>query len=191
MDLLVRGRSLEAGLDWRGEAASASLTVYRNQVRGLIGYESDATLCPPDPAYAYGCARNIARATLQGASLNGQQQIGALGLKARLEFVDAKDDGTGQRLNRRAAHQSSWSIDWTQGRWTWAAHVLHLGARPDGGSMLAAETTMDLSAQWKLNHHWTLQAKVLNATDRDLQPARDYQGLGRQAWLVLRHVGSF
>jgi len=186
-----RGRSLEAGLDWRGEAASASLTVYRNRVSGLIGYEADVALCPADPAYAYGCARNIARATLQGASLSGQRQIGALGLKARLEFVDAKDDATGQRLSRRAAHQSSWSADWTRGRWTWGAHVLHLGARPDGGGMLAAETTADLSAQWKLNRHWALQAKVLNVTDRDVQPARDYQGLGRQAWLVLRHAGNF
>jgi vitamin B12 transporter len=186
-----RGRSLEAGLDWRGEAASASLTVYRNRVSGLIGYEADAALCPADPAYAYGCARNIARATLQGASLSGQRQIGALGLKARLEFVDAKDDATGQRLSRRAAHQSSWSADWTQSGWTWGAHVVHLGARPDGGGMLAAETTADLSAQWKLNRHWALQAKVLNVTDRDVQPARDYQGLGRQAWLVLRHAGNF
>lgn len=186
-----RGRSLEAGLDWRGAAASASLTVYRNRVKGLIGYEPDATLCPADPAYAYGCARNISRATLQGASLSGQRQMGALGLKARLEFVDAKDDASGQRLNRRAAHQSAWSMDWTQGAWAWGAHLLHLGARPDGGATLAAETTVDLSAQWRVNSHWSLQAKVLNVTDRDLQPARDYQGLGRQAWLVLRHAGHF
>jgi vitamin B12 transporter len=36
-----------------------------------------------------------------------------------------------------------------------------------------------------------VQSKLLNATDRDLQPARDYQGLGRQFWLVLRHAGTF
>ena len=186
-----RGRSVEAGLDWRGGASSAALTVYRNRVSDLIGYEANAALCPADPAYAYGCARNIARATLQGASLAAQHQLGALGLKARLEFVDAKDDSTGQRLNRRATHQSHGSAEWRQGNWTWGAHLLHLGARPDGGVMLAAETTLDLSAQWQLNRHWTLQTKLLNATDRDLQPVRDYQGLGRQAWLVLRHAGSF
>ena len=186
-----RGRSVEAGLDWRGGASSAALTVYRNRVSDLIGYEANAALCPADPAYAYGCARNIARATLQGASLAAQHQIGALGLKARLELLDAKDDSTGQRLNRRATHQSHGSAEWRQGNWTWGAHLLHLGARPDGGVMLAAETTLDLSAQWRLNRHWTLQTKLLNATDRDLQPVRDYQGLGRQAWLVLRHAGSF
>lgn len=186
-----RGRSVEGGLDWRSASASVSVTVYRNQVRDLIGYEADAAGCPADPAYAYGCARNISRATLQGASLSAQQQLGRLGLKAHMEFVDAKDDATGQRLNRRAAHQSSGSADWRQGDWTWAAHLLHLGARPDGGSMLAAETTLDLSALWRINRHWQLQAKAVNVTDRALEPVRDYQGLGRQFWLVLRHAGSF
>jgi len=37
---------------------------------------------------------------------------------------------------------------------------------------------------------WTVQGKLLNATDIDVQPVRDYQGLGRQAWLVLRYEGS-
>jgi vitamin B12 transporter len=194
-----RGRSVEGGLEWRAAyssassstASSASITVYRNEVRDLIGYEADAALCPADPAYAYGCARNISRATLQGASLSGATAWGPLGLKAQLEFVDAQDDSTGQRLNRRAAHQSHWSADWRQGNWTWGAHLLHLGARPDGGATLAAETTLDLSARWRFSPHWQLQAKVVNATDRALEPVRDYQGLGRQFWLVLRHAGSF
>lgn len=185
-----RGRSLEAGLDWRGGATSAGLTVYRNRVSDMIGYEADAALCPKDPSYAYGCARNIARATLQGASLNAEHQMGPWGFKARLEFVDAKDDASGQRLNRRAAHQSAWSMNWKQGPWSWGAQALHLGARPDGGVMLAAETTLDLTAQWTLNRHWALQLKALNVTDRDLQPARDYQAPGRQMWLVLRHAGA-
>ena len=33
---------------------------------------------------------------------------------------------------------------------------------------------------------WRLEAKVLNAADRRVEPARDYQGLGRQAWVGLR-----
>lgn len=186
-----RGRSVEGGLDWRGATSSASLTVYRNRVRDLIGYESDAALCPADPAYSYGCARNLSRATLQGASVMAATAWGSVGLKANLEFVDAKDDTTGQRLNRRAAHQSTGSADWRLGDWTWAAQLLRLGARPDGGARLAAETTMDLSALWRLNRHWQLQAKVVNATNQDLQPARDYQAPGRQFWLSLRHAGAF
>ena len=33
---------------------------------------------------------------------------------------------------------------------------------------------------------WKLEAKLLNALDRDIEPVRDYQGLGRQFWLGVR-----
>ena len=65
--------------------------------------------------------------------------------------------------------------------------MLRLGARPEGGQTLAAETTLDLRAAWRFSPGWQLQAKLANAGDEDLQPARDYQGLGRHALLALRY----
>ena len=64
--------------------------------------------------------------------------------------------------------------------------MAHLGDRPDGAAELAAETTLDLAATWRLAPGWQLTARLDNATDEARVPARDYQGLGRQAWLVLR-----
>jgi vitamin B12 transporter len=61
-----------------------------------------------------------------------------------------------------------------------------VGARPDGGKVLSAENTLNLSAIWQVAAAWQLQAKLLNASDTRLEPVRDYQGLGRQAWLVLK-----
>ncbi len=55
---------------------------------------------------------------------------------------------------------------------------------------LARVTTLDLNAAWRLAPAWQLEAKLLNATDRDLQPVRDYQGLGRQAWIGIRYDGA-
>ncbi len=185
-----RGRSVEAGLAWRGDDADAQLTVYRNRVRDLIGYQSDRAFCPPDPGYDFGCAGNIARATLQGASVGGSQKFGALSLRGQIDLVDAKDDVTQQRLPRRAAHQESLSADWDGGGWNAGASVLRLGGRVDGGKALAPETTLDLKGAWRFAKGWALEARLLNATDRDLEPARDYQGLGRQAWLGLRYGGS-
>jgi len=43
--------------------------------------------------------------------------------------------------------------------------------------MLAAYTTLDLKAQ------------LLNATDRDVEPALDDPSLGRRAWVGLRYQG--
>ncbi|MBA4178381.1 MAG: TonB-dependent receptor [Leptothrix sp. (in: Bacteria)] len=181
-----RGRSAEVGLGWKGATGEAAATLWRNRVRELVGYESDATKCPP--GYSFGCAANVNRARLQGLTLNGAQRHGAWALRAQVDFLEARDRATGARLARRAAHQATLGAEWTQAAWTVGASLLRLGERPDGGKRLAAETTLDLAATWRLAPAWRLQAKLLNATDRDLEPVRDYQGLGRQAWLVLRYV---
>jgi vitamin B12 transporter len=185
-----RGRSIEAGLSWRGEGADAQFTAYRNRVRDLIGYQADRSFCPPGPGYDFGCAGNVARATLQGATIDGSLKLGALALRAQVDLLDAKDDDTGERLPRRAAHQESLAADWDGGGWTAGAALLRVGGRPDGGKALAPETTLDLKTAWRFAKGWSLEAKLLNATDRDIEPARDYQGLGRQGWLGLRYGGG-
>jgi len=182
-----RGRSVEFGVEGRWPGYDLSATVWRNQMRDLIGYQPDATQCPDDPAYMFGCAANIARARLQGFTFNGGAQWGGWQFRAQLDFVDAKDSDTGARLNRRAAYQASLSADYVTGDWRFGAALLQVGERPDGGATLPEETTLDLKARWQFARQWSLEAKVINATDADLQPVRDYQGLGRQAWLGVRY----
>jgi vitamin B12 transporter len=184
-----RGRSVELGLAWTQDASSASATIYRNRVRDLIGFEPDRSFCPADPSYDFGCARNIGRARLQGASLAAAQRLGAWNLRATVDFLDATDESTGQRLARRAAHQESLGADYEAGAWSFGVAVLDVGARPDAGVQLGAYQTLDLQARWRIAPQWRLEAKLLNAADRRIEPLRDYQGLGRQAWLGLRYDG--
>lgn len=181
-----RGQSVELGLSWRSDGSEAAFTVYQNRVRDLIGYEPDNTFCPPTPAYQYGCARNVGHARLQGATLSGSQRWGALQLRATVDVLDAKDLDTRQRLTRRAAHQESLSADYGMGAWTFGAALLAVGARPEGSATLAAYETLDLRARWRFAPQWQLEAKLLNATDRTIEPARDYQSPGRQAWVGVR-----
>lgn len=184
------GRSMELGLNWRSAGNEVGLTVYRNRVHDMIGYEVDNTLCPPTLAYQYGCARNIGQAQLQGATLSGAQRWGALQIRATADVLDAKDLDTHQRLVRRAAHQESLSADYDMGTWTFGAALLAVGARPDGTATLAAYETLDLRARWRVAKQWQLEARLLNATDRTIEPARDYQSLGRQAWIGVRFDGK-
>jgi vitamin B12 transporter len=181
-----RGRSVELGVNWRSANTSASATVFNNKVRDLIAYESDRSRCPPDPSYDFGCAANTSRAQLQGLTLAGSHRSGDWAFNAQLDFLQARDDNSGERLARRAAHQAGVGVDWSAGDWAAGAGLLRLGARPDGGQSLAAQTTLNLTARWQLAPAWQVQGKLLNATDARTEPARDYQGLGRQAWLVLR-----
>jgi vitamin B12 transporter len=181
-----RSKSIEFGIDGRFANGDFSATAYRNLARDLIAYESNRAFCPPDPGFDYGCAANIGRARLEGISLNGGLQAGAWRGRAVVDFVDAKDADTGQRLTRRAAHQATLSVDYDGGPWLVGVSALNVGARPDGGKMLDAYTTIDLRARWRFAPQWQLEAKLLNATDRDIEPARDYQALGRQGWIGVR-----
>lgn len=185
-----RGRSLELGLNWSGRASEAAATVYRNRVRELIAYQPDRRFCPAGSAYDFGCAGNVSRARLQGASLSAAHRWAGWRVQAAVELLDATDERSGARLNRRAAHQESLGLEHTRGEWTVGGALLNLGDRPDGGATLGAVATLDLTARWRFAPQWQLEARLLNATDRDLEPVRDYQGLGRQAWIGVRYEGG-
>jgi vitamin B12 transporter len=184
-----RGRSAELGLNWQQGASSAALTVYRNRVRDLIAYEPDRSFCPPDESFDFGCAANVDRARLQGATVDLGHRFGAWSLRATLDYLDATDLDTGEQLRRRAHHQESVHADYRQGPWSGGVSLLSVGSRPDDGVTLGGVTTIDLRAAWRFAAQWQAEAKLLNATDRDLEPARDYQGLGRQAWVGVRFDG--
>ncbi len=184
-----RGRSLEVAWGWSPSSFgwSGEMVIYQNRVSDLIGYESDRRWCPADPAYDFGCARNIAQARLQGASLRGLWRGGAWVFQGQWEFVDAKDTASGQRLSRRAAQQGHVKLEREAQNWSWSAQILHVGSRPDSGKQLDAETTLDLQARWRWAPEWELLLKLLNATNVDTEPSRDYRGIGRQAWVGLRY----
>lgn len=185
-----RSRNVELGMQWRQASSDASMTLYRSQVRDLIGYESDSARCPADPAYAFGCAGNIARARMVGATLAASHRVSAWRLGATLDLLDAKDTDSGVRLPRRAAHQVSLRSDWTAGAWTLGGALLSVGARPDAGVNLKSYTTVDLLARWRLAPAWSLEGKVNNVGDVAIAPARDYQSPGRQVGVGLRYDGG-
>ncbi len=183
------GRSAELGLTWQGAAQSLSATAWRNHVSNLIAYESDNSLCPNDPAYTYGCARNFGKARLSGLTLAGQQQWQALMLRGEYNYLEAYDGLTNAWLPRRARHQLSLSTEWRSGDWTLGATSVASSARMDGNVALRGRQTLDLNVRLKLAKQWQVQAKLLNATNTDIEPVRDYQALGRQAWLGVRYEG--
>jgi vitamin B12 transporter len=184
-----RSRSVELGVQWRDGAQSASATLFRNRVRDLIGYQPDRAFCPADPSYDFGCAGNVSQARLQGVTLAAAQRIGDFGMRATVDVLDAKDSDTGQRLVRRAAHQASLVTDWTRGPWSVDATLGAVGARPEGGATLGAYETLDVQLRYRLDASWQIETRLLNALDRDYQPARDYQSVGRQAWVGVRFQG--
>jgi len=60
-------------------------------------------------------------------------------------------------------------------------------AHGDSGVVLGGYALVDMRASWRFQPQWRLEAKLLNALDHRVEPVRDYQGLGRQAWLGIRY----
>ena len=185
-----RSGSFEVGAAWTQGDSSLGATLYRNRVRNLIGTESDPNQCGDAAAYPFGCARNVARARLEGATLTATRRVGDFDFGAVIDFLGARDEASGQRLMRRAAHQETLHAGWRSGDWSAAATLQGVGARPEGGATLAAYRTLDLQLRRRIAPNWRWEARLLNATDRRYEPALDYQVLGRQLFVGVRYDGA-
>jgi len=189
-----RSTSVELGTAWREAAWSVQATVYRNRVRNMIVFEPDrVTYCPVAPEYDFGCARNVGRATLEGASLAAQGTQGPWRWAAGAEFLEARDAASGERLVRRAAHTATASLGYDVQTWGLRASLKAVGSRPDfdpatfGTTTLPAYELLDLGGHWMFAPHWRVEAKLLNALDKRYEPVKDYGAPGRQFWLGLRY----
>jgi len=182
-----RSRSIEAGVNYQAEQTSLSATAYYNKVSDLIGFQPDPSQCPP--GLDFGCAGNTSRALLQGLTMQGLQQWDRFQFTLALDWLNAKDRDTDQTLNRRAANQQTFAVDWNEGPWQLGGTVLRVSQRPDAGVLLPAYALLNLNARWRFERFWQIEARLQNAFDRDYQPARDYQDIGRQFWIGLRYDG--
>ncbi|MDO5101881.1 MAG: TonB-dependent receptor [Lautropia sp.] len=179
------GRSLELGLNWQEQGSRAGFGFYRTKLRNMIAYDADSsgTICPSG---YFGCAANTERAKLQGFTVDLAAQSGAWQWQAVYDWLKATNEQTGERLPRRAKHQASLSADYVMDGWRLGASVLYVGKRPDQERLLKAYTTVDLKAAWRMSGTWQWEAKLLNATDRQIEPVYGYQDLGRQIWVGVR-----
>ena len=86
------------------------------------------------------------------------------------------------------------ALTWSDDAWNAGAAFVFVGSRPDGSPgttfVLGGYGVLDLRAAWRFMPQWRLEAKLLNALDRRVEPLRDYQGLGRQAWIGVRFDGQ-
>ncbi|MDO4904266.1 MAG: TonB-dependent receptor [Lautropia sp.] len=180
-----KGRSIELGMNWQEGGDRIGITAFRNKVRDMIVYDSDSTgtICPVG---YFGCAANTARAKLRGISLEAGSRQGVWQWGTTIDWLKAIDETTGERLARRARHQATLSIDYVADQWRAGVALTRVGSRPDNDRMLAAYNRIDLTGSWRVAPQWRIEAKLLNATDRDIEPIAGYRDLGRQAWVGVR-----
>lgn len=183
-----RGRNAELGLRYQGRGVQLDATWFRNRLSDMI---VSATPCPDQRDGRTGsCAYNVASATLEGVNLSGSTRIGALRLRASLDWQDPRDNGSGKRLARRAAKHAHFGAEYRLGRLETGAEWLVSGERYDDAAnlrRLGGYGLLNLHASWRLNEGFSLLARVNNAADKRYELARNYGTGGRNWFAGLRY----
>jgi vitamin B12 transporter len=148
-------------------AVQVGVTLFRNDIHNLITTDVTGT------TYA-----NVGRAVTQGVeSFIGWQPLQALKLRADYTFTQADDALAHQELLRRPRHKATLDANWqlTEAL-SLDSTLLFVGSWIDGNRDFSIPrltapgyTTVNLAANFALNAHWTLFARIDNLFDRRYQ----------------------
>lgn len=169
------GRNREVGLAYAPGTQEYKVVYFDNRIQGFITLQPAVT--------------NIPRARIQGWTLSYSNQMDALGLRAALDLLEARDEATGRMLQRRADEQLSLGADYRSGAWKYGATFLAASERYDNTTntiYLPGFGTLDAHVDYALTRVWSLQARLNNLGDKVYQTANGYNQQGRAAYLTLR-----
>ncbi len=169
------GRNREVGLAYAPGTQEYKVVYFDNKIRGFITSQPVVT--------------NIPRVRIQGWTLSYSGQFDALGLRAALDLLEARDERTGKMLQRRADEQLTLGADYRSGAWKYGATFLAASERYDNVAntiYLGGFGTLDAHVDYALSKDWSLQARVNNLGDKVYQTVHGYNQQGRAAYLTLR-----
>ena len=170
-----KGRNRELGLAYTPGTQEYKVVYFDNKIQGFITTQPVAS--------------NIPRARIQGWTLSYKGQFDALGLRAALDLLEARDEATGKMLQRRADEQLTLGADYRSGAWKYGTTFLAASERYDNATntiYLPGFGTLDAHVDYALSKDWSVQARVNNLGDKVYQTVNGYNQQGRAAYLTLR-----
>ncbi|MDB5889872.1 MAG: outer rane cobalamin receptor protein-like protein [Polaromonas sp.] len=171
------GRNTDFGVTWSDAGQTLKLVRYDNRISNIIVTSGTTPM-------------NLSQARIDGLTLSYDGVFGPLTLRASIDTLNPRNEQTGRRLPRRSAEQLRLGADYETGPWTLGGSVLRAGGSfNDVGNLqpLAAYTTADLYADYRLNREWSLQAKVNNLTNKAYETILGYNQPGRAAYVTVRY----
>jgi len=177
-------RSVEAGLRYRHGGTEAGIVAYRNKIENLVQYQGYTQVANKD-------------ATIKGVTLSASQRLGATVVRGSFDWMDPKDDNTGQMLARRPRTAFKFSADHPFGPWRIGAEWLASGYRMDtsyNSATFANETTrlggysvINLVASYDINRKTQVQVRWNNVTGKDYELVRGYATPGSNVFVTLSY----
>ncbi len=176
------GESYEAGIEGQYERFGWSIRAYRINAEDLITTVCDQFFtCAPD---------NVNEAQITGVEGELFVQWEEWNAMLGVEYLDPENETSGKRLPRRVKKRLSFDLRRDIGRFTIGGRLLAEGNRFDNaGNTIKVNglATVDLSGEYRLSEHLTLQAKVANLLDEEYQTIDSFNSFDRNFFLSFHY----
>lgn len=187
-----RSRNKEAGLSYERAGTVAAVTFFHNKVENLLDYAPGVA-----PSWI-GTYANLNSASIKGASFSYARRAGHWEFRSNLDLLSAKDDETGNTLQRRAGRTGAVEVRRHLGQFSLGAQLQGVGSRYNNSAntqKLPGYGLLNLDANYHLDHDWSLWARINNLFDKDytlvrstMGPYNDYATPGRNLFIGLRYA---
>ncbi|MBJ2118876.1 MULTISPECIES: TonB-dependent vitamin B12 receptor BtuB [Proteus] len=164
-------------LEWR-------LTAYRNNITNLI--EADSKQGWKN--------YNIGEALIKGVEFTGEMDTWIFHHTFNYQYIDARNNETHQRLDRRARQQVKYQLDWQVEKLDMGVTYQYIGQRTDKEYdpstysskpiSLGGVSIWDLTASYPITSHLSIRGRIANLFDKDYETAYGYRTPGREYFLT-------
>lgn len=138
-----------------------SATVFENNVKNLIA--GTQGLFNDSPT-------NVGSASILGLTVAYEGWFSNYHLRANADFQDPKNDDGGKVLARRAKEHGAIWLGQTWGNMEFSSELIASGKRfndADNTITLAGYALINMTAKYKLNPEWAINARINNLLDKD------------------------
>lgn len=167
-----------------------SATAYQNEINNLIVGTNGTSVDAP---------ANVGKASIMGLTLSYEGWVENFHIRTSVDLQDPKNDDTNKVLARRSKQHGSVFIGQNLGKLEIGSEIVASGKRyndPDNEIKLAGYALFNMSAKYKLDDSWSINARINNLFDRKYALATsatandrslpDYNTLGSNIFVSVR-----
>jgi vitamin B12 transporter len=180
--------SYELGLNGHNGNTSWAIRAYRTKIDNLIDWACTALCDDADPWNDFWQPSNVSTAEIDGLELEASTLLHGWQARAAINFMDPRDESTGNVLTKRAKRSLRFDLDRDFGKWSLGTTLLAESGRwnnPANTQWLGGYATVDLRASYRITRDWSLRGTVDNLLDRDYETVQTNPMPGRELMLSL------
>lgn len=181
-----KSRNIEASLKYTSDTTRLGVVAYQNKIEDLI---LNSVF---DPARGANTAKNIDKATIRGITLTAEQDYGNTTLRASADFMNPRDDQSGDQLIQRAKRVFLLGAEHRINAFKVGAEYQYTGRRydldwNDGGrrTSLGGYSLVNLTAAYDFSKNVGVQLRWNNILDKNYMSIYGYNTPGSNVFVNL------